>query len=178
MSDERIQLIFCVESTKKAAIDSKYINEVLKHYYNVGENRISYVFMCGKFNYIKPKTLNEIQQYMKDYQVTGTGKSHVIYVFDKDLNAQDYIDTQFEKAVKKYCQDNKFQLIWFVKTIEDVMWGSTINKKEKSKKALQFISRHQIEKVEKSNLEAHANVNKLHKSNILTVLNKFSQIKK
>jgi hypothetical protein len=134
--------------------------------------------MCGKFNYNNPKTIKEIHQYTKDYQVTGTGKSYVIYVFDKDLNAQDYNDTQFEKDVKRYCQDNKFQLIWFVKTIEDVMWGGAISKKEKSKKALQFIRNHQIEKVEKSNLEAHANVNRLHKSNILTVLNKYSQIKK
>ncbi|MDA3931862.1 MAG: hypothetical protein PF513_03920 [Tenericutes bacterium] len=56
------------------------------------------------------------------------------------------------------------------------MWGTIVNK-EKKQKVLQFISRHQIEKVNKTNLEALSNVNASHKSNILTVLNKFDIIK-
>jgi len=177
MSDDYIQLIFCVESTEKAAIDSKYINEVLNQYYDVGENKISYVYMSGKFNYNHPKVLKKIDKFKRDYQVTGSGKSNVIYVFDKDLNAQDHRDTQFEIDVKKYCKEQKHQLIWFVKTVEDVMWGSKVSNKEKKQKALQFISRHQIEKVNKTNLKALSNVNAPHKSNILSVLNQFSQIK-
>lgn len=156
MSDAYIQLIFCVESTEKAAIDSKYINQVLNQYYNVGENKISYVYMSGKFNYNHPKTLKKISKYIKDYRVTGSGDSYVIYVFDKDLNSLDHRDTQFEIDVKKYCKEQKHQLIWFVKTVEDVMWGMKVSNKEKKQKALQFISRHQIEKVNKKNLEAHS----------------------
>lgn len=178
MSDDYIQLIFCVESTEKAAIDSKYINEVLKQYYNVGENKISYVYMKGKFNYKHIKTLKKIDKLKREYQVTGSGKSHVIYVFDKDLNAQDHRDSQFEMDVKAYCTDRKHHLIWFVKTVEDVMWGTIVGKKEKKQKALQFIRRHQIEKVKKTNLEALANVNASHKSNILSILNTFDEIKK
>lgn len=132
--------------------------------------------MSGKFNYNHPKTLKKIDKYVRDYQVTGSGKSYVIYVFDKDLNAQDYRDNQFEIDVKKYCEEQKHQLVWFVKTVEDVMWGTIVNK-EKKQKVLQFISRHQIEKVNKTNLEALSNVNASHKSNILTVLNKFDIIK-
>jgi hypothetical protein len=178
MNEDYIQLIFCVESTQKAAIDSKYINEVLTQYYNVGENKISYVYMSGKFNYIHQKVLKKIDKLKRDYQVTGKGKSYVIYVFDKDLNAQDHRDNQFEMTVKKYCKENNHQLIWFVRTIEDVMWGSKVSNKEKKRKALQFISRHQIEKVNKTNLTALSNVNASHKSNILTVLDNFLEIKK
>jgi hypothetical protein len=43
MSDDYIQLIFCVESTEKAATDSKYLTEIIKYYFNMGENKISYV---------------------------------------------------------------------------------------------------------------------------------------
>ena len=50
-SDDVIQLIFCVESTGKAATDKWYINEVLKNYFNVKENKVSYIFMGGKHNY-------------------------------------------------------------------------------------------------------------------------------
>jgi hypothetical protein len=133
--------------------------------------------MSGKFNYNHSKILKKINKFVNDYKVTGNGESYVIYVFDKDLNTQDHRDTQFENNVKKYCKEQIHQLIWFIKTVEDVMWGSKVGKKEKKQKALQFISRHQIEKIKKVNLEALANVNASHKSNILTVLNKYSQIK-
>jgi len=140
MSDDYIQLIFCVESTEKAAIDSKYINQVIHQYYHVGENKISYVYMSGKFNYNHPKTRKKINKFVNDYKVTGNGESTVIYVFDKDLNTEDHRDTQFENDVKKYCKEQKHPLIWFVKTVEDVMWGSKVGKKEKKQKALQFIT--------------------------------------
>lgn len=178
MSDDYIQLIFCVETTEKAAIDSKYINEILNYYYNVGENKISYVFMSGKFNFNHPKILKKIEKFKRDYQVTGSGKSYVIYVFDKDSNTVNYRDSRFEQDVKDYCKEQNCELIWFARTIEDVMWGSKVSDKEKIQKSLQFIRRHQIEKVNKSNLEAHSNVNASHKSNIMCVLNKFIQIQK
>lgn len=178
MSDENIQLIFCVESTKKAAIDSKYINEVLKHYYDISENKISYVYMSGKYNYNQAKTLKEIKKYIKEYQITGNGKSYVLYVFDKDLNTKDHRDAQFEDDVKRYCLNEKHQLIWFVQTVEDVMWGCKVSKKDKTKKALQFIRNRQIKNINKANLEAHYNVNASHKSNILTILNKFNEIQR
>lgn len=178
MSDDYVQLIFCVETTEKAAIDNKYINEVLNHYYNVGENKISYVYMSGKFNYNNPKILKKVNKLKRDYQLTGSGKSYIIYVFDKDLNTANYRDSLFEQDVKNYCKEQNYELIWFVRTVEDVMWGSKVNDKEKTQKALQFIKKHQIEKINKSNLEALSNVNAPHKSNILSVLNKFTQIKK
>jgi hypothetical protein len=134
--------------------------------------------MNGKYNYNHPKTVNRRQKYIKDYQITGNGKSFIIYVFDKDLNVYDYRDAMFEKEVTQYCNEKAFLIIWFVKTIEDVLWGYKIDHKDKKDKALQFIKRNQIQNVKQINLKAHVNVNASHKSNALTVLNKFSQIKK
>jgi hypothetical protein len=134
--------------------------------------------MSGKFNYNHPKIIKKIDKFKKDYQLTGSGESYVVYVFDKDLNTQDIRDAQFEIDVKKYCKKNQYKLIWFVKTIEDVMWGSKVSNKMKKQKALQFISRHQIENINKKALNALSNVNASHKSNILTVLNKFQKIRK
>lgn len=51
MSLSPIQLIFCVETTLKAATDRHYINAILDRFYQVGENKISYVFMQGKYHY-------------------------------------------------------------------------------------------------------------------------------
>ncbi|MDD4204149.1 MAG: hypothetical protein PHF62_03385 [Acholeplasmataceae bacterium] len=175
-SDDVIQLIFCVESTEKAATDKWYINEVLKSYFNVGENKISYVYMGGKHNYNNRSTINKINKLTKEYQLTGSGKTYVIYVFDKDQNNQDSRDSQFEKDVKTYCKELGYKLIWFVKTVEEVMWGSKIKKQFKRTKALEFIRKDQIKNIKKKNLEAHDNVNSPCKSNILTVLNGFRQI--
>ena len=46
-----MQLIICVETTEKARTDYHYINEVLRQFYDVGENKISYVYLSGKHNY-------------------------------------------------------------------------------------------------------------------------------
>lgn len=177
MESEVIQLIFCVETTENAQTDKKYINEILNKYYNVGENKISYVFMNGKYNYKNDNTLKRIQRYIRDYEIVGSGKSHVIYVCDKDLNTQDPRDNAFVKELKQYCRSNGHKLIWFVKTIEDVMWGKTIKKQSKKKKANQFISLNQIKNVRKNQLSAASNVNAPHKSNVLSVLNQFKPIR-
>lgn len=176
-SDDVVQLIFCVESTEKAATDKWYISEVLKNYYHIKGNKISYVFMGGKHNYNNRSTINKIDKLTKEYQLTGSGNTYVIYVFDKDQSDLDSADNQFEKDVKMYCKKQGYKLIWFVKTVEEVMWGSKIKKQFKKDKALDFIKKNQIKNVKKKNLEAHDNVNSSCKSNILTVLNGFQQIK-
>ncbi|MDD3085205.1 MAG: hypothetical protein PHU32_04960 [Candidatus ainarchaeum sp.] len=140
-SDDVIQLIFCVESTEKAATDKWYISEVLKNYYHVKGNKISYVFMGGKHNYNNQLTINKIDKLTKEYQLTGSGNTYVIYVFDKDQNDLDNADNQFEKDVKKYCKKHGYELVWFVKTVEEVMWGSKMKKQLKRTKALDFIKK-------------------------------------
>lgn len=175
MESENVQLIFCVETSKNAKTDVSYINAVLGKYYNVGENKITYVYMNGKYNYNHDDTIKDIENMIKDYQVGGGGESYVIYVCDKDLNTQDPRDNAFVKDLKKYCKANGYKLIWFVKTIEDVMWSEII-KKNKKKKAEQFLSQNRIDKVKKSHLSAGPNVNAPGKSNILHILNSFKEI--
>ncbi len=179
MSDQYFQLIIAIETTEKAAIDKFYIDTVIRKYYNVGLNKISYVYMSGKHNYKHPKTIKQIDNLVKNFNLVGnkTRKSHIVYVFDKDLNTQDPNDIQFENTVTRYSEELGYPIIWFVRTIEEVMWGVKIGKKEKRDKAEQFISRHQIEKINKTNLLAHDNVNATCMSNILTVLNQFLEKK-
>ena len=64
-SDDVIQLIFCVESIENAATDKWYIKEVLIYYFNLKENKISYVFMGGKYNYNNQLTINKINKLTK-----------------------------------------------------------------------------------------------------------------
>lgn len=176
MRTSPIQLIFCVETTSKAATDRQYINALLNRFYQVGENKISYVYMQGKHNYQDQRVIKDIQKLKKDYALTGQGQSFVIYVFDKDMNAQNPQDNAFVKEITRYCKEREYAYVWFVRTIEEVLWGSKVRKQEKRKKAEQFIARHRINEVKEGALRAHQNVNAQGKSNILTVLDRFKEI--
>ena len=117
--------------------------------------------------------MNAICKFSKDYMINGEDQSHVIYVFDKDGNACDLNDNQFEQDVKAFCKQHNYKLIWFVRTIEDVMWKKLINSKDKTNKARDFIRNYQVESINISRLMALENVNARHRSNILTILDHF-----
>lgn len=120
--------------------------------------------------------MRDIEKLRKDYALTGQGQSFVIYVFDKDSSTQIPQDNAFEKEINRYCRKHKYELVWFVKTIEEVLWRSKIRKQEKKQKAEQFIAKHRINQVKDSLLKANQNVNAVGRSNILTVLNRFKEI--
>lgn len=166
-TNETIQLIFVVETTKKAKIDNYYIDEILDKFYFINENKISYVYMSGKHNYNHQKTSDNIKKIIKDYKMIGRGHSYVIYVLDKDRNALSYNDATFEKEVECFCHENGFKLIWFVDSIEDVMLSGRV--KDKKKSAIEFVSKNKISDINKIKLSAANNVNKRGKSNILTI---------
>ncbi len=178
MKSDFIQLILCVESNEKAKTDRYYINSVLKEHFNVENNKISYVYMDGKYKYKSTKVLKEIAKLKRDFSITNTGESYVIYCCDKDKNMSDPNDWQFVQDLEKYCEDNECKLIWFVKTIEDVMLKKIVCDKDKVKEAIKFTARNLISSVPKSRLSAGKNVNARHKSNIMIVFNEFSQIQK
>ena len=178
MSEEFIQLIICVETNENAKTDYYYIKSILNKYFSVGANKISFIYMDGKYNYRNGKVLSKIKERINSFKASNSGKSYVIYVFDKDNNYINAQDSNFESVIINYCNDKNYHLVWFVKTIEDVLWGKLVKKQDKLIKAQQFQLKKQIDNVEISKLSAKNNVNARHKSNILTVLNKFTEIKK
>lgn len=172
MNNEPFQIIFVVETTAKCKSDDMYINEILHYCYKVGENKISYVYLEGKFKYNEDRIIKEIHNLQNTYNTLTGGVSHVIHVFDKDRAHVKWEDASFVNNVTKYCHDNNYGLVWFVKTIEEVMLGKPVKKGEKGPKAINFIKRKNIKNIDRSNLLAAQNVNKEGKSNIITVLNK------
>lgn len=177
MNDDSAQLIFCVETTAKSQSDQFYIDALLHHYYELEPHKISYVYMGGKHNYRHTHTLRAIHQLKQAFAVTGGQNNHVLYVLDKDHNTTDYRDATFEKTVRRYIHQRDEHLIWFVRTIEDVMHGHILSKKEKKAAALTFLRKNQIHQVKPTHLKASQNVNAPHKSNILTVINQLGLLK-
>lgn len=177
MSSPFIQIIFAIETTEKAKTDYYYIKEVLKKYFDIGYNKPNFVYMCGKHNYCNERVTKEIKTLIKEYSLTG-GKSYVVYVCDKDKNMSVAQDHKFIQDLEAYCLANSYELVWFVTTIEEVLWGSKASDKEKVTKAKQFVTQKKINDVNKSNLSALSNVNSKGMSNILTVLGIFTEITK
>lgn len=177
-NDVPIQLIFVVETTEKVRSDKMYLDALLEHFYNVGENKISYVYLEGKYKYQTPRVIKEVTKLIKDFAMFSKGHSFVIYVFDKDFAHVDKQDAVFVDNVIKYTQKHSYELVWFVKTIEEVMIGKHVKKSEKKEAAVRFLKSQKIKEISMTNLSAGSNVNSPGKSNILQVLDKFKEIKK
>jgi hypothetical protein len=175
--EKNVQLIFVVETTETAKTDTFYIKGVLDEYYNVNNNKITFVYLGGKYNYKKNRPQNDIKKYIKDYKHFSYGDSYVIYVLDKDKGEKSEDDAKYILEIEDYCKDNDYEIIWFVRDIEDVFWGYRVTSRRKKEAAYLFSRQLQIKNVEKRNLSAPNNVNKRPKSNILTILNEYLETK-
>ena len=159
------QIIICCETDRKTGSDFIYVNEIIRYYYEevIKNNNISiqYVPLGGKHKYNHPDTINKIDFYPK------VNKTVIIYVFDKDQNHLDPRDLNFIKEVEEYCGDNDYEIIYFVKEIEEVLNTRT---GKKTKEANKFVRQKGIERV-KTQLLSNPNPQTSGSSNILHILN-------
>ncbi|MBS3988304.1 MAG: hypothetical protein KGZ38_10100 [Erysipelothrix sp.] len=69
------QLIFVVESTNEGT-DKKYIDTIVKNFYDVSSDKLSFVFSGGIGNIVNEKKKKDISRLISNYD----GESIVIYV--------------------------------------------------------------------------------------------------
>lgn len=166
-------LVFCIESTDKNPIDKYYIEALIKNFYIIGENKISFIGLGGKYRYNNPKITKKISELTKTTRVISKLDVKVIYCLDKDLNNRDSQDCDFVNQVNGYTANNDCDIIWFVRTIEEVMIGKKVSQKDKHSLAVDFIRKKKSSTLNISNLSCNNNVNARKKSNILTVIDKY-----
>ncbi len=164
-----IQLIFCVETNKKADTDSIYISEVIRHMYQLNNKiKLSWVYMDSKNKYDSRSVLQKIKEKKENYIF---GKTKVIYCIDTD---------DFEKNIKHekelaqitfFCQQHEYDLVWFCHDIEDVFLGKKIPHSNKVKEASAFRRNEQIKTISQDSLSCTDK--KIHTSNILNVLDNY-----
>lgn len=167
-----IQLIFVLETNKKCKSDWIYIKDTIEYFYDIDVNNTKFtqIYMDGKGNYKnKQKDINKnIDQYAKG---TKNSNSIVIYCFDCD----DYdINTEAAKFLEdafRFCNDNKYELIWFCKDIERVYLKRKVAKNEKKMEAGKFKANKIIRNIDEKNL--NADKYKDGTSNILNILDKY-----
>ena len=147
------QIIFVLETNPRERTDLIYINEVIDQFFGGRRNNdVNYntVFMNGKGNYKKTNVLKKINDFAKAYKPLG--KSHVVYCFDTDKFDSDNEAKTFLDTVEEYCRTNGYEFVWFCHDVEEVFWGHTVNKNEKSEFAKKFTRNNEIKGVDYTKL--------------------------
>ena len=168
-----IQLIFCVETNKKAATDIIYITEAINYYYKVDNSvKLSKIFMKTKTRYNSKDIVRDIHDMTKLYTF---GESKVIYCIDTDYFERNQEHERQLKEISEYCEKNGYEIIWFCHDVEEVFQGRTIPDNQKVKEAGAFRRKRMIENVDSRRLSSER-IN-CRMSNIFNVLDKYLERK-
>ncbi len=157
-------IVMCLETNKQAQTDKMYIDKILNQTYKFGNEVTFYpIFMGGKPAYKKRQVVNEIKLALKQ----KFDEKHVVYCIDIDQFEQSAEANKLNSDITQYCKQNGYKLVWFCKTIEDVILHEIVPDKEKVKRATKFKNAEEIEQDILNSLSASSILKQ--KSNILCV---------
>jgi len=171
-----LQLIFCVETNKKADTDWFYIDETIKEKYKLSNQiKLSKINMESKSRFDSRKVLGEIEKQTKWYKDYAYGDTKVIYCIDTDAYESNYEQKEELDDIKNFCEKNGYDFVWFCHDVEEVFLGKQVESSQKVKAAGAFRSSRGIEQVREEKLAAKEIRNKC--SNLLRVLDKYLERK-
>jgi hypothetical protein len=127
------QLIILTETIKNGS-DQKYIDTIIKYFYDTSKDKLSYVPCNGVGNVLNDKTKRKIENLKSNYD----GESYVIVCVDTD-SRQDQDAKKNLEGIEQECYRLNYEFIWFCENIEDVVWKEKVEKGQKSKKAEKFL---------------------------------------
>lgn len=165
-----VQIILCVETTRNADTDTKYIRDSIRYFYNIDNSvKLNTVYMNSKDKYNSSKVSKEICSKIKMFN--HIGHSVVIYCVDTDfvdIKNEDRI--QFEK-ITQFCKQNDYELVWFCHDVEEVFLGHKVHNAQKVKEAAEFQRKNGISNIDESSLRCESV--RIRCSNLLLVLDRY-----
>ena len=168
-----IQMIFCLETNKRAGTDYIYIKEILNYLYQISNQvKISPIYMGTKTKYQSKDVLRQITQKKKEYI---HGETKVIYCIDTDEYEKLPEHTNAFRDIRQFCEENKYELIWFCHDVEEVFVGKRISDSQKVQIAKAFRNKKEIEKLSQERLSEEEP--KPYASNVLRVLDQYLERK-
>ena len=105
----------------------------------------------------------------------GGGESKVIYCIDTDAYESNYEQKKELDDIKRFCEKNGYDLVWFCHDVEEVFLGKQVENSQKVKEAGAFRSSRGIERVREDKLSVAGIRNKC--SNLLRVLGQYLERK-
>lgn len=171
MNKKHFQIIFVVETTRKARTDCRYIKEILNHffqeYFKSSLITFQFVYMNGKHSWNCSRVAREIHSHIIS---VPEHKTFVLYCVDMDNFVTNPTDERLIQSIIEYC-DNEAgnHCILFNKNIENVLIGKSIKDSLKVKTVDNFIRKGLIKNVPEHTLR---NRNPLSEkcSNVLCIL--------
>jgi hypothetical protein len=159
------QLIFCLETNKKANTDWIYIKALLDRVYSP-DNNVKYTPICmgSKQRYNARETKNSIKESVSMYP----GDSYVLMCIDTDKLTSDPVQKKEFEEIKAYCDSNHYSLVWFNIDIEDVFQGHRVEASSKVKEAANYQRSHKINELDLSLFQKKAETQ--HGSNLMIAL--------
>ncbi len=137
-----MQLIILCESTSKCQSDYLYLSRILSGVYGIEHFKISPIFLNGIGNFDKKG--KEVEKKIKSYSVYNNDGSYVIVCIDLDDDTPE--NKKRNEKIEAYCKKHHYYLVWFNRTIEEVVYKEKASNSEKKQKAEQFARENIIDK--------------------------------
>ena len=137
-----MQLIILCESTSKCQSDYLYLSRILNGVYGIDHFKISPIFLNGVGNFDKKG--KEVEKKIKSYSVYNNDGSYVIVCIDLDDDTPE--NKKRNEKIEAYCKKHRYYLVWFNRTIEEVVYKEKASNSEKKQKAEQFARENIIDK--------------------------------
>ncbi len=167
-----LQLIFVVETNKKCKSDWIYIKDTIDRFYEYDQVQVKFspVYMDGKGRYKnkEKEILSLISQYAAG---TKDNQSKVIFCFDCDDYDSKSEDADFLANAKNYCDEKRYDFIWFCKDVERVYLGKKVDDSQKKKESATFKAKKLINAVDERKLAV--NEYRANTSNIINIISKY-----
>lgn len=163
------QLIFCLETNKRANTDYIYIKEAIDFLYQESRQvKISPIYMGTKTKYRSKDVLKEISQKKKMFI---HGETKVIYFIDTDAFEKSAEHENAFREIRQFCEKNNFDLVWFCHDVEEVFLGRQIPDDLKVQAAGTYRGKGEIEKMSPEKLSSE--IMRKNTSNLLCVLDQY-----
>ncbi len=164
-----IQMIFCLETNKRANTDYIYMKETMDFLYQKSnQTKISPIYMDGKSKYQSKSVLREIHKRKKAFI---TGETRVIYCIDTDEYDRNTEHANEFMAIQSFCEKNGYDLIWFCHDVEEVFQGKKIPDSLKVQEAGAYRDKNKIREMDLRRL-AETSI-RSRTSNLLCVLDQY-----
>lgn len=162
-------MILCLETNKSANTDYIYIKETIDCLYQKNNQiKISPIYMGTKTKYKSKEVLKEISQRTKAFTI---GQTKVIYCIDTDHYEKNPEHANAFRDIKRFCEENNYDLIWFCHDVEEVFLGRKISDDLKVREAGAYRRKREIEKISIEKLSSETV--RTYTSNLLCVLDKY-----
>lgn len=162
------QLILVVECNEQSKSDYHYICGIIKYFFNFSTIKLTPVYAGNKSRLYNDKTNRTIKSFKRQYN----GESIVIVFADYDSSS-----SSDNNAIKTFCMTNGYDLVWFNKEIEEVVFQEEFDK-DKVTAAISFIKNSQAKSININKFSVDCPNQTRFTSNMFLVLSKYLQRKK